>query len=46
MIAEVRLNSYSFSSVLSIHVKITDPSNVGDVYALEPMMWSIGSTIA
>ena len=47
MIAEVLflyITPTNFSVL--IHPKMTDSSNIGDAVAFEPLMWSVGSTIA
>ena len=48
MIAEVGPNSRAYELFLcfKIHPKMTDASNIVDAVAFEPLMWSIGSTIA
>ena len=40
------LTPTNFSSVLKFNSKMTDASNIGDAVAFEPLMWSVGSTIA
>ena len=46
MIAEVRFDSDELLQRFEFQHKMTDASNIGDAVAFEPLMWSIGSTIA
>ena len=47
MIAEVTfLTPRNLLHFFKFHSKMTDATNIGDAVAFEPLMWSIGSTIA